>query len=221
MDDAKCQEAVQDRDGRLLVHILGLGRLMLRLGLVVLFFEEIQVHVWRVLVHQTAVCFSHVCICAELWRWVAAVMLEENAAMWRAVARARTSAWLTVVSSVTGCDVTTCATTLHASSRHEAVSDSRGVPRCTEKIHKIYARSHVSIIRLVHFTIRSACNSSLSLVTVVPVARRTRLAKLCPHTQHRSQFVESFTSQRSRPDVFGFTSVLTDDIVSSFRNTKS
>ena len=111
-----------------------------------------------------------------------------------------------VVSTVTVCDVTNCATTLHgfsklASSRHEAVSDSRGVPRCTWKIHKMNACSHVSIIRLVHFTIRSACNSSSSLVSVMPVARRTRLAQLCPHTQHRSQFVDSFTSQRFRPDV--------------------
>ena len=43
-----------------------------------------------------------------------------------------------VVSTATGCDVTYCATTLqgfnkHASSRRGAVSDSRGVPRCTEK----------------------------------------------------------------------------------------
>ena len=43
-----------------------------------------------------------------------------------------------VVSSVTGCDVTNCAKTLngfqkHASSRREAVSDSRG---CTEKFSK-------------------------------------------------------------------------------------
>ena len=46
-----------------------------------------------------------------------------------------------VVSTVTGCDVTNCATTLHgfnkhASSRREAVSDSRGVPRCNEKNFK-------------------------------------------------------------------------------------
>ena len=45
---------------------------------------------------------------------------------------------LSVKSTATGCDVTNCATTLqgfnkHASSRREAVSDSRGVPRCTEK----------------------------------------------------------------------------------------
>ena len=46
-----------------------------------------------------------------------------------------------VVSTVTSCDVTNCATTLqgfnkHASSRREAVSDSRGVPHCTGKISK-------------------------------------------------------------------------------------
>ena len=59
----------------------GLGRLVLRqLGLV-LFFKEFRKHVWhlRVLVHKTAVCFSHVDICAERWRGVAAVMAEERA----------------------------------------------------------------------------------------------------------------------------------------------
>ena len=45
---------------------------------------------------------------------------------------------VTVVSTVTGCGVTNWATSLHgfnkhASSHREAVSDSRGVPRCTEK----------------------------------------------------------------------------------------
>ena len=74
---------------------------------------------------------------------------------------------VTVVSTVTDCDVTNCATTFPGFNKH--ASDSRDVPRCTEKIHKIYACSHVSIIRLVQFIIRSACNSSLSLV---PVARR-------------------------------------------------
>ena len=113
---------------------------------------------------------------------------------------------VTVVSTATGFDVTNCATTLHgfnkhASSRREAVPDSRGVPRCTEKNSQIYACPHVSVIRLVRFTIRSACKSSLSLISIVPAARRTRLAQLCPHTKHRSQSVESFTSQRFRPDV--------------------
>ena len=46
--------------------------------------------------------------------------------------------YVIVMSTVPGCDVTNWATTLqgfnkHASSRREAVSDSRGVPRCTEK----------------------------------------------------------------------------------------
>ena len=49
--------------------------------------------------------------------------------------------YVTVMSTVSGCDVTYCATTQHrfnkhASSRREAVSDSRGVPRCTEKNFK-------------------------------------------------------------------------------------
>ena len=48
---------------------------------------------------------------------------------------------VSVKSTATGCDVTSCATTLqgfnkHASSRREPVSDSRGVPRCTAKISK-------------------------------------------------------------------------------------
>ena len=70
---------------------------------------------------------------------------------------------VTVVSTVTSCDVTNCATTLHGFNKHAAsrreVSDSRGVPRCTEKNHKIYACSRVSIIRLVQSTVGSACNS--------------------------------------------------------------
>ena len=46
---------------------------------------------------------------------------------------------VSVKSTASGCGVTYCATTLqgfnkHASSRREDVSDSRGVPRCTEKM---------------------------------------------------------------------------------------
>ena len=40
-----------------------------------------------------------------------------------------------------------------------------------------------------------------SLVSIVQVARWTRLNELCPHTKHRSQSVESLTSQCFRPDV--------------------
>ena len=70
-----------------------------------------------------------------------------------------------VKSAVTGCEVSNCATTLHgfnkhASSRREAVSGSRGVPRFTEKILHKYACSVVSIVRFVHFTIPTACDSS-------------------------------------------------------------
>ena len=114
---------------------------------------------------------------------------------------------VTVVSTATVCVVTNCATTLHgfnkhASSRREAVSDSRGVSSLHwESSTNLHACSHESGVRLVQFTIRSACNSSLSLVSVVPAARRTRLAQLCLHTKHRSQSVESFTYQRFRPDV--------------------
>ena len=65
---------------------------------------------------------------------------------------------VTVVSTVTGCEVTNCATTLHgfnkhASLRREAVSDSRCVLRCLENFQKFCACSHVSIVRLVQSTI--------------------------------------------------------------------
>ena len=89
---------------------------------------------------------------------------------------------VTVVSTVTGCDVTNCATTLHgfnkhASSRREAVSDSRSVPRCTEKIPQIYACSHVSIVRLVRSTLatrlvtrfhRTSCQGNSSRSALSP-----------------------------------------------------
>ena len=97
---------------------------------------------------------------------------------------------VTVVSTVTGRDVTNCATTLHgfnkhASSRREAVPDSRSVPRGTAKFHKIYACSHVSIVRLVQFTIRSACTSSLSLVSIVPASMRICLGSSISMGSHQ------------------------------------
>ena len=134
---------------------------------------------------------------------------------------------VTVVSTLTSCDVTYCATTLqgfnkHASSRREAVSDSRGVPRCTEIFFlQFYACSHVSIIRLVQSTIPVSsdlyCHSSplyhlpgeLVSLSSVPIPN-----------------IDLNLWNRSRPSAFvpislGFTFVLTDDIVKSFRNTKS
>ena len=77
---------------------------------------------------------------------------------------------VTVVSTVTGCDVTNCATTSHG---FKAVSDWRRVPRCTGKnsTKSTLAHSHASIVRLVRLTTCSACDSSLSHVSIVPVAR--------------------------------------------------
>ena len=123
---------------------------------------------------------------------------------------------VTVVFTVTNCDVTNCATALRCFNKH--VSNSRDVPRCTEKIHKFYACSHVSIIRLVQFIIRSACNSSLSLVPVVK--------KLVSLSSIPIPKIDPDLWNRSRPSAcvpmsLGLTSVMTDDIVSSFRNTRS
>ena len=76
------------------------------------------------------------------WKTCLSALCAVDDASYLLVIRLKTSECeknVTVVSTVTGCDVTNCATTLHgfnehASSRREAVSDSRGVPRCTEKI---------------------------------------------------------------------------------------
>ena len=86
---------------------------------------------------------------------------------------------VTVVSTVTGCDVTNCATlhgfNKHVSSRREAVSDSRGVPRCTEKIlrnlrvlscadHSTRPLHHTFWLQLVFITRfhRASCQESSS-----------------------------------------------------------
>ena len=70
MDDANCQEALQDRDGVLLLPrappVSGLWRWHVRL--LRLFFEESQDHMWHV-----------GRIGAELRRGVAAVMFEQRA----------------------------------------------------------------------------------------------------------------------------------------------
>ena len=53
---------------------------MLRhLGFIVLLFEEVREHVWWVLVRWNVAHLIQVCICTELWRGEAAVMLEERA----------------------------------------------------------------------------------------------------------------------------------------------
>ena len=135
--------------------------------------------------------------------------------------------YVSVKSTVTGCDVTYCATTLqgfnkHATSRRKAVSDSRGVPRCTEKITKnIYTCSHVSIVRLVQSTIpvSSDSHSHSSPLCHLP-------GELVSISSVPIPSIDLNLWNRSRPSTFvsmslGITSFLTDDIVKSFRNTKS
>ena len=66
---------------------------------------------------------------------------------------------VTVVSTVTSCGVTNCAATLHGFNKQASsarLCQIREAPLVAlRKIHKIYACSHVSVIRLVHFTIGS------------------------------------------------------------------
>ena len=124
--------------------------------------------------------------------------------------------YVTVVSTVPGCDVTNCATTLqrfnkHASSRREAVSDSRGVPRCTEKILQVYACSHVSIVRLVHSVkfVSRDFHSHSSPLDHLP-------GELVSLSSVPMPSIDLNLWNRSRPSAFvpmslGFTSVLTDD----------
>ena len=133
---------------------------------------------------------------------------------------------VSVKSTVTGCDVTNCATTLqgfnkHASSRREAVSDSRGVLLALRIFPKIYACSHVSVIRLVQSTIpvSSDSHSHASPLYHLP-------GELVSISSVSIPSIDLNLWNRSRPSAFdpislGFTSVLTDDIVRSFRSTKS
>ena len=134
---------------------------------------------------------------------------------------------VTVVSTVKSCDVTYWATTLHgfnkhASSSREAVSDSRGVPRCTEKnsqnprLSTCVDRSDSSDSQYVQLATRlrhsfPSCQLPGELVSLsfVPIP------SIDINLQNRSR-LNAFV-----PISLGFTSVLTDDIVSSFRNTKS
>ena len=97
---------------------------------------------------------------------------------------------VTVVSAVTGCDVTNCATTLHgfnkhASSRREAVSVSRGVPRCTEKISK-------KNLRLLICVDRSIRRHDIA---------RVRISLDCGHRQQFPKY-QILNEQESRLNVF-------------------
>ena len=86
------------------------------------------------------------------------------------------------------------------------------------KFYKIYACSVVSIVRLVHFTIRSASNSSCHSFPSCQLPGELVSVPI-PN-------IDLNLYNRSRPSAFvpmslGSTSVLTADIVSSFPNTKS
>ena len=77
-----------------------------------------------------------------------------------------------VVSTASGCDVTNCATTLqgfnkHASSRREVCQIREASLVALRNFPKIYACSHVSIIRLVQSTIPVSSDSH----SRVPLAR--------------------------------------------------
>ena len=119
---------------------------------------------------------------------------------------------VTVVSTVTCCDVTNCATTLHgfnehASSRREAVSDSRDVPRCTENstnlrlltcvdhstrpIHHTFCLQLVCVTRR-HCTIcqvnssRSAQYPCQALISISGIAHVPALSFRCHSGSHQS-----------------------------------
>ena len=131
-----------------------------------------------------------------------------------------------VKSTVTGCDVTNCATTLQGSTstllrvaRLCQIRDASLV--ALKKFSKIYACSHVSIVRLVQSTIpvSSDSRSHSSPLYHLP-------GELVSISSVPMPSIDLNLRNRSRPSAFvpislGFMSVLTDDIVSSFRNTKS
>ena len=131
--------------------------------------------------------------------------------------------YVTVMSTVAGCDVTNCATTLHgfnkhASSHREVVSDSRSVPRCTDffsnqRMLTCVDRSSNQSYSYPEFSSHSSPLYHLpgELVSLSSVPMPS---------------IDLNLWNRSRPSAFvpmslGFTSVLADDIVKSFRKTKS
>ena len=131
-----------------------------------------------------------------------------------------------VVSTVTGCDVTTVQQHYKGST-----STPPRVARLCEirvasivalrKFPKIDACSHVSIIRLVQSTMLASrdLHSHSSPLYHLP-------GELVSLSSVPMPSIDLNLWNRSRPSAFvpmslGFTSVLTDDIVRSFRNTKS
>ena len=116
---------------------------------------------------------------------------------------------VTVMSTVPGCDVTTVQQHYKGSTstppRVARLCQIREASLVAlRKFPKIYACSHVSIIRLVQSIIlvsRGLYWLWKSFVATVPFAKWTRLAQLSTHAKHWSQSVESLTSQRFRSNV--------------------
>ena len=89
------------------------------------------------------------------------------------------------------------------------------------KFSKIYACSHVSIVRLVHFIILVSRDFHSHSSTLYHLA-----SELVSLSSVPMPTIDLNLWNLSRPSAFvpmslGFTSVLTDGIVKSFRNTKS
>ena len=133
---------------------------------------------------------------------------------------------VTVVSTVTGCDVTTVQQHYKGSTstppRVARLCQIREASLVAlRKFQKIYACSYVSIIRLVQSTIfvSSDSQSHSSPLYHLP-------GELVSLSSVPIPSIDLNLWNRSRPSAFvpmslGFTSVLTDDIVRSFPNTKS
>ena len=133
---------------------------------------------------------------------------------------------VTVVSTVTGCDVTTVQQHYKGSTstppRVARLCEIRGASLVAlRKFPKIYASSHVSIVGLVQSTVLVSrdLRSHSSPLHHLP-------SELVSLSSVPMPSIDLILWNRSRPSAFvpmslGFTPVLTDDIVRSFRNTKS
>ena len=131
---------------------------------------------------------------------------------------------VTVVSTVTGCDVTTVQQHYKGSTstppRVARLCQIREASLVAlRKFPQIYACSHVSIVRLVQ-------SQYPYPVTCIATRRVYLPGELVSLSSVPMPSIDLNLWNRSRPSAFvpmslGFTSVLTDDIVSSFRSTKS
>ena len=123
---------------------------------------------------------------------------------------------VSVKSTVTGCDVTYCCNNITRvqqarSSRRAAVSDSRGVSRCTENFQKSTLAHMWSIIQLIQSTIPVSSDSHGHSLPLYHLTGELVLLSSVPKPS-----IDLNLWNRSRPSAFvpislGFTSVLTDE----------